>query len=57
MSLASRLERVLAEAGPDAYEISVASDGPAVAMRRYLKQRSDSEHAAGGVTRPEGAAG
>jgi phenylpropionate dioxygenase-like ring-hydroxylating dioxygenase large terminal subunit len=51
------LERVLAEAGPDAYEISVASDGPAVAMRRYLKQRSDAEHAAGRGVRPEGAAG
>jgi len=51
------LEKVLAEAGPDAYEISVASDGPAVAMRRYLKQRSDAEHEAGRLPRAEGAAG
>jgi phenylpropionate dioxygenase-like ring-hydroxylating dioxygenase large terminal subunit len=39
------LEQVLADAGPDAYEISVASDAAAVAMRRYLKRRSDEERA------------
>lgn len=37
------LEQVLADAGPDAYEISITSDGAAVAMRRYLKRRSDEE--------------
>jgi phenylpropionate dioxygenase-like ring-hydroxylating dioxygenase large terminal subunit len=41
------LERVLAEAGPEAYEISIPSDGAAVAMRRYLKRRSDAEHTPG----------
>jgi phenylpropionate dioxygenase-like ring-hydroxylating dioxygenase large terminal subunit len=46
------LEQVLAEAGPHPYEISVASDGPAVAMRRYLKRRSDEEHAAAAPASP-----
>lgn len=32
------LETVLDERGPDFFEISVASDAPAVAMRRYLKR-------------------
>jgi phenylpropionate dioxygenase-like ring-hydroxylating dioxygenase large terminal subunit len=49
------LERVLAEAGPEAYEISVASDGAAVAVRRYLKRRSDEEHAPGRAACPEAA--
>lgn len=35
------LEQVLADRGQDFYEISVASDTPAVAMRRYLKARAD----------------
>lgn len=41
------LEHVWDTTDPDdMYEISVASDGPSVAMRRYLKQRADSEAAA-----------
>ncbi|HEY0766631.1 MAG TPA: aromatic ring-hydroxylating dioxygenase subunit alpha [Steroidobacteraceae bacterium] len=39
------LEQVLADAAGAIYEISVASDSAAVAMRRYLKRRSDEEHA------------
>lgn len=36
-----KLERMLAETAPeDFYEISVTTDGPAVAMRRYLLQRA-----------------
>jgi vanillate O-demethylase monooxygenase subunit len=38
------VEQTLAEAGEDVYEISVASDRASVAMRRYLKRRSDHEH-------------
>ena len=34
------LEEVLAEEDPERYEISVASDAPAVAMRRYLLKRA-----------------
>jgi nitrite reductase/ring-hydroxylating ferredoxin subunit len=34
------LETVLADRAEDFYEISVASDTPAVAMRRYLKRRA-----------------
>ena len=40
------VEQALAEAGDEAYEISVASDRGAVAMRKYLKRRSDAEHQA-----------
>jgi phenylpropionate dioxygenase-like ring-hydroxylating dioxygenase large terminal subunit len=40
----SAVERTLAEAGDEPYEISVASDRASVAMRRYVKQRSDEEH-------------
>ena len=40
VSALSRLEHVLADADPERIEISVASDGPAVAMRRYLKKRA-----------------
>jgi vanillate O-demethylase monooxygenase subunit len=40
------VEQTLAEAGDEPYEISLASDRAAVAMRRYLKRRSDHEHAA-----------
>ena len=36
----SRLEEVLAEHDPERYEISVAADAPAVAMRRYLLRRA-----------------
>jgi phenylpropionate dioxygenase-like ring-hydroxylating dioxygenase large terminal subunit len=36
----TRLETVLAEDDPNRYEISVASDAPAVAMRRYLLRRA-----------------
>jgi vanillate O-demethylase monooxygenase subunit len=36
----SRLEEVLARSDPERYEISIASDGPAVAMRRYLFVRA-----------------
>ena len=43
------IERTLQEAGEDSYEISVASDGAAVAMRKYLKRRADEEHAASGA--------
>ena len=39
------IEQTLAEAADEAYEISIASDRAAVAMRRYLKRRSDHEHA------------
>jgi phenylpropionate dioxygenase-like ring-hydroxylating dioxygenase large terminal subunit len=42
----SILETVLREPDPDAYEISVASDAPAVAMRRHLKSRAMAEQAA-----------
>jgi phenylpropionate dioxygenase-like ring-hydroxylating dioxygenase large terminal subunit len=34
------LERVLAEADPNRYEISIASDAPGVEMRRYLFERA-----------------
>ncbi len=37
----SLLEEVLEETGGDAYEISVQSDAPAIAMRRYLKDRAE----------------
>jgi vanillate O-demethylase monooxygenase subunit len=43
----SRLEEVLAGADSDRYEISVASDGPAVAMRRYLLKRATAEASTG----------
>jgi vanillate O-demethylase monooxygenase subunit len=36
----TKLEQVLAEDDPERYEISVASDAPAVAMRRYLLRRA-----------------
>ena len=36
----SRLEEVLAQSDPERYEISIAADAPAVAMRRYLWQRA-----------------
>jgi len=39
------VEQVLAEAGDSAYEISIKSDRAAIAMRKYLKRRSDEEHA------------
>lgn len=39
----SAIERTLAEAGEDTFEISVASDAAAVAMRKYLKRRADEE--------------
>jgi Vanillate O-demethylase oxygenase C-terminal domain len=35
------LEQVLASPSPDQYEISIASDAPAVAMRRYLLVRAN----------------
>lgn len=37
------IERTLADASGDVFEISVASDAVAVEMRRYLKRRSDRE--------------
>jgi vanillate O-demethylase monooxygenase subunit len=37
------LEAVLGDVDEHTYEISVASDAPAVAMRRYLKKRADEE--------------
>lgn len=42
----TRLEQVLAEHDPERYEISVAADGPGVAMRRYLLARSAGQSAA-----------
>lgn len=36
----TRLEEVLAQSDPVRYEISIASDAPGVAMRRYLLQRA-----------------
>ena len=42
------IERTVQDAGEETYEISVASDGAAVAMRKYLKRRADDEHAASG---------
>jgi len=42
----SAIERTLAEAGDETYEISVASDAAAIAMRRYLKRRANEECAA-----------
>ncbi len=36
----TRLEEILADGDPERYEMSVASDGPAVAMRRHLLQRA-----------------
>jgi len=39
----TRLEQVLAQGDPDRYEISVAADGPAVSMRRYLLKRALAE--------------
>jgi phenylpropionate dioxygenase-like ring-hydroxylating dioxygenase large terminal subunit len=36
----SKLEEVLSEPADGRYEISIASDGPAVAMRRYLYNRA-----------------
>lgn len=41
-----RLEEVLADGGDDFYEISVASDAPAVAMRRHLRALSENQAAA-----------
>jgi phenylpropionate dioxygenase-like ring-hydroxylating dioxygenase large terminal subunit len=38
------VEQTLAEAGDEPYEISIASDRASVAVRRYLKRRSDHEH-------------
>ncbi len=40
----SAVEQTLAEAGEEPYEISIASDRASIAMRRYVKQRSDAEH-------------
>jgi vanillate O-demethylase monooxygenase subunit len=40
------VEQNLAEAGDEPFEMSLASDRAAVAMRRYLKRRSDHEHGA-----------
>ena len=42
----SLLEGVLEDYGEDDYEISVQSDAPAIAMRRYLRQRAEREAAA-----------
>lgn len=41
-----KLEQMLADSDDESYyEMPVASDGPAVAMRRYLKKRADEEAA------------
>ncbi|MDF5921649.1 hypothetical protein P4133_25895 [Pseudomonas aeruginosa] len=39
----ARWKRYFAEADEDSYEISVASDAPAVATRTHLKRRADDE--------------
>jgi phenylpropionate dioxygenase-like ring-hydroxylating dioxygenase large terminal subunit len=45
------LEEVWLSTGEDEmYEISVAADGPSVAMRRYLKRRADAEASAKKIT-------
>jgi vanillate O-demethylase monooxygenase subunit len=36
----TRLEKVLADPGDPYFEISVASDQPSIAMRRYLRKRA-----------------
>lgn len=53
------VEQTLAEAGDEPYEISVASDRASVAMRRYLKRRSDQEKVGveAAVARVEGGVG
>ena len=49
------VEQSLAETGDEPYEFSIASDNASVAMRRYLKRRSDAEHARpGGGTATDG---
>lgn len=50
----SLLEEVVAEEGENLYEISIASDSLGVAMRRYLKSRSDQEAKKGEKTNPPG---
>lgn len=40
------LEDVLSDPDPNRYEISIASDAPSIAMRRYLLQRATSDSAA-----------
>jgi nitrite reductase/ring-hydroxylating ferredoxin subunit len=47
----SAVEQTLAEAGEEPYEMSVASDRASVAMRRYLKRRSDQELAGRAASR------
>lgn len=50
-----KLEQMLADTDNDDYfEMSVASDGPAIAMRRYLKKRADEEAAQSAVARTAG---
>jgi vanillate O-demethylase monooxygenase subunit len=41
----TRLEEVLANPGTPFYEMSIASDAPSVAMRRYLLRRALEERA------------
>jgi vanillate O-demethylase monooxygenase subunit len=36
----------------DYYEMSIAADGPSIAVRRYIKARSDQEHAAAALASP-----
>jgi phenylpropionate dioxygenase-like ring-hydroxylating dioxygenase large terminal subunit len=48
-----RLEAVLAEPDPERYEISVASDAAAVAMRKYLLQRVLAEQSAPAAQRSQ----
>jgi phenylpropionate dioxygenase-like ring-hydroxylating dioxygenase large terminal subunit len=45
------LEEVLARADAASYEMSVASDVPAVTMRKYLKRRAEAEREAGSAAR------
>jgi len=50
-------EELLASADEDFHEMSLAADGPAIAMRRYIKARAEAEVAARAAARqPEGSA-
>ena len=48
----TRLEEVLIDKDPERYEISLAADAAAVAMRRYLLQRSQSSSRQSSVSAP-----
>jgi vanillate O-demethylase monooxygenase subunit len=48
--LALQEELLAATPAEEFYEQSIAADGPAIAMRRYLKRRADAEQAAAQTT-------